>query len=71
MLNLKHEDQKGYTLVELVVVIATLGILAIIAVPMANHFLEGSEGSAYNADVATVQRQFPLNAADTTGELDP
>ena len=60
MLNLKHEDQRGYTLVELVVVIAILGILAIIAVPMANNFLEGSEGPAYNADVATVPGPAPI-----------
>ena len=65
MLNLKHEDQRGYTLVELVVVIATLGILAIIAVPMANNFLEGSEGPAYNADVATVQAAVNANFPST------
>ena len=88
MLNLKSEDQRGFTLVELVVVIAILGILAATAMPMVNNFLESSKGQAYIADLATVQaavtayysapgntrflgqRQFPLNAVDSSGELD-
>ena len=48
-------DQGGFTLVELVVVIAILGVMAAIAVPMVNNFLGSSKEQAYGADVAIIQ----------------
>ena len=48
-------DQGGFTLVELVVVIAILGVMAAIAVPMVNNFLGSSKEQAYGADLATIQ----------------
>ena len=49
------KDQKGFTLIELVVVIAILGVMAAIAVPMVNNFLASSKEQAYIADRATIQ----------------
>ena len=49
------KDQKGFTLIELVVVIAILGVMAAIAVPMVNNFLASSKEQAYIADTATIQ----------------
>ncbi len=53
----KHtaRNQSGFTLVELVVVIAILGVMAAIAVPMVNNFLGSSKEQAYGADVAIIQ----------------
>ncbi len=48
-------NQSGFTLVELVVVIAILGVMAAIAVPMVNNFLGSSKEQAYGADVAVIQ----------------
>lgn len=54
---IKHKASKqgGFTLVELVVVIAILGVMAAIAVPMVNNFLGSSKEQAYAADVAIIQ----------------
>ena len=38
----KHREQEGFTLVELICVIAIMGILMAIAVPSYNHFQERS-----------------------------
>jgi len=50
-----RKRQKGFTLIELVVVIAILGVMAAIAVPMVNNFLTSSKEQAYIADRETIQ----------------
>lgn len=49
------KNQKGFTLIELVVVIAILGILAAIAVPLITNYLSDARRRAYDADVVTIQ----------------
>ncbi len=48
-------NQRGFTLVELVVVIAIMGVMAAIAVPMISNNLSRSKERAYAADSAMIQ----------------
>ena len=60
--------QGGFTLVEMVVVIAIMGVMAAVAVPMFNNNLSRSKARAYAADLAMIQTSLDafFTAPDNT-----
>ncbi|MBF8982636.1 prepilin-type N-terminal cleavage/methylation domain-containing protein [Lutibacter sp. B2] len=62
-------NRKGFTLIELIVVIAILGILAGIAIPRLSGFQEKAKISADVATLATIERSIAIGVAD--GSLIP
>ena len=52
---LKQRGQKGFTLIEMVVVIAILAVLSAVAVPLITNYIGGAKERAYNADKEAIQ----------------
>ena len=60
-----HRDSKGFTLVELIIVVAILGVLAAIIVPNVTGLASYGEPEAAQQELATVQTAMDIMMAKT------
>lgn len=64
MLKKLMKNKKGFTLVELMVVVVILGILVAVAVPVYNNSQESAKKSAHNANVRTIESACTMYVID-------
>jgi general secretion pathway protein G len=67
MLGHKHAGNKGFSLLELVIVIVILAIIAAIAIPRMSRGSAGAADSALSSNLAVLRNAIDLFAAEHTG----
>lgn len=65
----RKNGEQGFTLVELIVVMAILALLAALAVPKFGNILSDSKTKAHNANVKMIQQAVDLYATNTDTAL--
>lgn len=66
---LKRRNKKGFTLIELIVVIAILGILAALAVPQYLAYRDNAQNEADELDIETLSKAILTAAA--SNDIEP
>lgn len=66
----KQNNKKGFTLIELVIVIAILAILALILIPAMSGYIGSANTSKYQADARSIYTAASVSAADPENKDD-
>jgi len=61
----KRQGQKGFTLIELMIVVAVIGVLSAIAIPQYQNYVKKSEAAAGLATLRALQTNIETYIADT------
>ncbi len=64
-----RQGEKGFTLIEMLVVVAMLGFLAVVAVPNVSKFIGRGQTESYETELHNVQTAVTAMLADSTTHL--
>lgn len=69
MMNLRSKNRKGFTLIELMIVIAIIGVLAAIAIPNFNRARKNAKSKACLANIRTIESAVEMFNMEKLDEI--